>query len=93
MNQFCKDIIEFLESEYNDAYSFKLERYIALPPQFRPFNKERYSLIIDMSLRYRKIIVDDNIRYIYKLYQEAEYLEERKQYKWQKELVDMIEGS
>ena len=97
MEQFCKDIIEFLQSEYNDAYTFKLERYLerycAQPPQFKPFNIERLSLIIDITPVYRKIITDDSLQYIFKLYLEDEFLDDRKQYLWQKELVDMIEGS
>lgn len=93
MERFCKDIIEFLQSEYNDSYSFKLERYCALPPKINPSNKEHLKLIIDVSPMYRKIIVDDNMQYIFKLYLEGGFFRDRDQYLWQKELVDMIEGS
>lgn len=93
MGSFCEKVIDFLQSEYNDGYSFKIERYMALPPEFRPFNKERIELKIDISPRYRITICDDSMRYLFKLYLEGEFLEDRKQYKWQKELLDMIEGS
>ena len=93
MGSFCEKVIDFLQSEYNDGYSFKIERYMALPPEFRPFNKERIELKIDISPRYRITICDDSMRYLFKLYLEGEFLEDRKQYRWQKELVDMIEGS
>lgn len=93
MGSFCEKVIDFLQSEYNDGYSFKIERYMALPPEFRPFNKERIELKIDISPRYRITICDDSVRYLFKLYLEGEFLEDRKQYKWQKELIDMIEGS
>jgi hypothetical protein len=33
------------------------------------------------------------MNFIYMLYDKQGYLEDRKQYKWQKELIDMIEGS
>lgn len=93
MGDFCKSVIDFLQSEYNDGYSFKIERYMALPPEFRPFNKERIELKIDISPMYKITICDDSMRYLFKLYLEGEFLEDRKQYRWQKELVDMIEGS
>ena len=93
MGSFCEKVIDFLQSEYNDGYSFKIERYMALPPEFRPFNKERIELKIDISPRYRITICDDSMRYLFKLYLEGEFLGDRKQYRWQKELVDMIEGS
>ncbi len=93
MEQFCKAVVDFLQSEYNYGYSFSIERYLALPPEFRPFNKERIELKIDISPRYKITICDDSMRYLFKLFLEGEFLEDRKQYRWQKELVDMIEGS
>ena len=93
MGDFCKSVIDFLQSEYNDGYSFKIERYMALPPEFRPFNKERIELKIDISPMYKITICDDSMRYLFKLFLKGEFLEDRKQYRWQKELVDMIEGS
>ena len=93
MGDFCKSVIDFLQSEYNDGYSFRIERYMALPPEFRPFNKERIELKIDISPIYKITICDASMRYLFKLYLEGEFLEDRKQYMWQKELVDMIEGS
>ena len=92
MGNFCKSVIDFLQSEYDDGYSFKIERYMALPPEFRPFNKERIELKIDISPRYKITIGDDSMRYLFMLFLEGEFLEDRKQYKWQKELVVMIEG-
>lgn len=92
MEGFCKSVIDFLQSEYNDGYSFKIERYMALPPEFRPFNKERIELKIDVSPRYRITIGTDSMRYLFELFMAGEFLEDRKQYRWQKELIDMIEG-
>ena len=81
MGNFCKSVIDFLQSEYNDGYSFKIERYMALPPEFRPFNKERIELKIDISPMYKITICDDSMRYLFKLYLEGEFLEDRKQYR------------
>jgi hypothetical protein len=94
MVKFCEDVIKFLQSEYNDGYSFKIERHISLPQEFRPYyNNERVELRIDIGPRYRITIVDESIRYLFKLYLEGEFLEDRKQYLWQKELIAMIEGN
>ncbi len=92
MEGFCKNVIDFLQSEYNDGYSFKIERYMALPPEFRPFNKERVELKIEVSPRYRITIGNDSMHYLFELFMTGEFLEDRKQYRWQKELIDMIEG-
>ena len=81
MGNFCKSVIDFLQSEYNDGYSFKIERYMALHPEFRPFNKERIELKIDISPMYKITICDDSMRYLFKLYLEGEFLEDRKQYR------------
>ena len=56
------------------------------------FSKERIELKIEMSPRYRLTICTDSMHYLFKLFMEGEYLEDRKQYRWQKELIDMIEG-
>lgn len=94
MTKFCEDVINFLQSEYNDGYSFKIERHIALPPEFRPYyNKERIELRIDIGPSYRITIVDTSMQYLFKLYLEGKFLEGRKQYLWQKELIDIIEGN
>ena len=93
VEQFCKDVIDFLQSEYNDAYQFKIHRYIALPPQFKPFNKARVELHINIGKHYVLKIVNDNMQYLFDLYKSKEYIKDRKQYRWQKELIDMIEGS
>lgn len=91
--KFYDAVLDFLRSEYSDAYNFKIERYTALPPALNPFNRERVELKIDISPMYRLTIVNDSMTYLFKLYCDGTFLEDRGQYLWQKELIDMIEGS
>lgn len=94
MEQFCKAVVDFLQSEYNDSYSFTVERRMPLPPSLRGYGtEEKVELVIKVSPYYKLTIVDDSMHYLYRLYLSGEYIEERKQYLWQKELIDMIEGS
>ena len=93
MIEFCNKVMEFLESQYNDSYKFKIERYIALPHKFAPFNKERVQLLVDYGNYYSLKISDDNMNYLYRLYKNGRYFPERGEFEWQKELIDMIEGS
>lgn len=75
-----------------EEYEFETRRYIALPPQFAPFNKTRMELVIGTGL-YEKTIVNENMQEIYKMYKTGYYYPERGEFAWQKELIDMIEGS
>lgn len=90
MIEFCNKVKQFLESQYDDTYQFELERYIALPNKFAPFNKERVTLKIwcdnFLSRTY-------SIEHLYRLYESGYYYPERGEFAWQKELIDMIEGS
>lgn len=87
MEQFCKDIIRFLKSLYSDKYYFEIE----VSPTI--------GLIDDITLRietdnnYVRVINGGATQYIYALYRLGGYSEERNQYTWQKELIDIIEGS
>jgi hypothetical protein len=85
MKQFCKDLLDFLWSEYNDAYEFKLELRETM-------TSEQAELRI-RSDNYTRVIASCYMQYFYRVYLEKEYIQERKQFKWQKELIDLIEGS
>ena len=87
MEQFCKEILEYLRSEYEDSYLFNIELRRARPPI-----GDMAELTITMSQDYRLKLVNDSIQYLFGLYISGEYLGERNQYRWQKELIDMIEG-
>jgi hypothetical protein len=86
MNQFCKDVIKFLQSEYSDAYSFNLIAHQEIS------RVKDIKLEIKICPAYTKIIGGKVMEYIYQLYSVCDYLDDRKQYRWQKELIDMIEG-
>ena len=58
--QFLEDVKSFLYSQYPKEYEFKTKRYIALPPQFSPFNQTRMELIISTK-PYKKTIVNENM--------------------------------
>ena len=90
--QFLEDVEVFLHSQYPEEYEFETKSYIALPPQFAPFNKTRMELVIN-SKPYKKIIVNENMQKIYEMYKTGYYYPERGEFEWQKELIDMIEGS
>ena len=92
MEQFCKDVIDFLQSEYSDAYEYKLERHVALPPSLAQYNLPKVELWIKLGCYYTLKIVNKNMQYLFNLYNSGEYIQERSMWRWQKELIDMIEG-
>lgn len=87
MNQFCKDVIAFLQSEYNDAYEYKLEISRSL------FLEDLVELKIKMGPNYKIIINHHCMQYLFNVYRSGKYIQEQKQWQWQKELIDLIEGS
>lgn len=91
-HSFCEDVVKFLESEYNDSYRFEIKRWVVLPSKLILGNNEKAELIIKMNSHYQLIIVDDNMQYLFGRYRDGEFIKERGQYLWQKELIDMIEG-
>ena len=91
MEQFCKDVITFLESEYGDSYKFSIERHISAPPSILP-GSEHAKLIVTINPGYQLVIVNHSMQRLFDLHTTGVFIEERKQYKWQKELIDMIEG-
>ena len=92
MDQFCKDVLDFLQSVYSDAYEYKIRRWVAAPNYLVP-GGEKVELTIKINTMYRLIVTQENMNYLFNLYKGKEYIEERKWWLWQKELIDMIEGS
>ena len=88
MRQFCKDVLEFLRQEYDDAYDFNIEHNSSLN-----HDNDTVKLVIKASSSYTINLNEYTMLYIYSRYSTGEYIEERSQYRWQKELIDMIEGS
>ena len=87
MKQFCKDVLDFLHSEYDDAYAFDLEVSQDI------YNRSEMTLKINICKGYRIKVAGAYMDYIFSLYRSGEYIQERKRWRWQKELVDIIEGS
>ena len=87
MNQFCLDVLEFLNAEYGDGYEFSLEKTKSL-------NAED-EVILTIKIGRGYFIKADNrsMMFIYGCYRSCEFIKERGQYRWQKELIDIIEGS
>ena len=82
--QFCEDVLKFLKSEYNDSYEFSIE-----------LKQDRFSSTIELRIKtgkFTRIIINSYMEYFYELYRRRTYIEERDQFKWEKELTDLIEG-
>jgi hypothetical protein len=90
-NDFCDDVIKFLESEYNDSYQFEIKRRAALPGNLIA-NHEKAELTVRFNRCCSLILVDENMQYLFGRYRDGEFIKERNCYRWQKELIDMIEG-
>ncbi len=93
MKQFCEDVLKYLESEYGDSYEFEIKRWTALPGGLIPGNNEKAELTIKFNRRYNLTIVNESMQCLFGWYRDGVYIGERNQYRWQKELIDMIEGS
>ena len=92
MRKFCKDVLDFLQSEYNDSYRFEVHIWTAVPAHLMPNNNEKAELVISYTNQYKLILNENSMRYLFGLYCSGEFIEERCRYLWQKELIDMIEG-
>lgn len=85
MDQFCKDVIEFLQSEYNDAYSYNIEI------SYDIYSRKSMELRIKISPSYSIKVNDSYMEYIFALYNSKEFCRTKNLYCWQKELVSIIE--
>ena len=93
MRQFCKEVIDFLLSEYGDGYDFHIESCIIPSSLGSEEPTKKVELWVKFNTHYSVKIVDTSMRYLYKLWINKQFIPERKQYLWQKELIDLIEGS
>lgn len=86
MTKFYNEVIKFLQSQYNDDYSFNLTVNRNLS------HADNVVLNITVGRIYTITIQNTCMNYIFELYSSGEYIKERCQYRWQKELIDIIEG-
>lgn len=87
--KFSTAVLEFLKEKYTTDYSFTIEKEQS--PSDKSYQNERMTLVIEMTPQYKITVVDATLRHLYKLYKSGSYVEERNQYTWQKELVDIID--
>ena len=86
MKQFCEEVLKFLRSEYSDAYKFEIEHRVSILSNVA-------ELTINVGYGYKVKVSKELMSSLFELYCDGEFIEERKQYRWQKELIDIIEGS
>ena len=87
MKIFCKHVLEFLKSEYSDAYNFKIEYTATL------CGEDTAELQIEVGPKYKIKVSSQYMKYLFDLFCTGDYIQEREQWHWQKELIDIIEGS
>lgn len=87
MRQFCKDVIEFLESQYNDGYEYNVEYFRSLE------SPDEIEIRVKIGHGFVVRITSTGMNHIYSLYRMGEFCKEGDQYLWQKELIEAIEGS
>ena len=86
MEQFCKDVIDFLKSQYDDTFCFDIEvSHIG--------GSRNIELRITTDNNYIKRISGKAMHHIYWLYKTGCYYALRQEFAWKKELIDIIEGS
>ena len=88
VGQVAKEILTFLKSQYSrDTFDFKFNVEYNVDDEV-----EIWLNVCDKSGKVIKVITNDFLRYIFSI-TPVEYIEERKMWLWQKELIDEIEGS
>jgi hypothetical protein len=97
MRHFCEEVLKYLRSEYDDSYQFEVKcwltrPWLTSPPRLGVPRNEKAELTIKLSQGYQYVIEDYVMQYLFGCYRAGIYIEERNQYVWQKELIDMIEG-
>ena len=89
MKQFCEEVLKFLRAEYNDSYKFD----IILLVSHNAFGNAEAELTITVNTDYKIKLKNNSMQFLLGSYYAQEFIEERGLYRWQKELVDIIEGS
>ena len=86
--QAAREVLEFLDSQY-DSNTFKFRFDVSYS-----FDREEelWLNVCDKDGKVIKVITSNFLKYIFNI-RPMEYIEERKMWLWQKELIDEIEGS
>jgi hypothetical protein len=88
VGQIAKEVLKFLESQYGrNTFDFKFNASYNIDGDV-----EIWLNVCAKNGKVLKVITNDFLRYIFNI-TPMEYIEERKMWLWQKELIDEIEGS
>lgn len=87
-NNFMCECVKYLHTQYPDSYTFEIEAYTGLE-----YDESFGKMKIFHKGTYIKEIEDSLMQNIFFQWLRPTYIQERQQYDWQKELVDLIEGS
>ena len=88
IKQLAKEVLYFLDSQY-DKNTFKFEFNVSYSFDGE---EEIWLNVCDKDGKVIKVITSNFLKYIFNI-RPMEYIEERKMWLWQKELIDEIEGS
>ncbi len=88
VKQLAKEVLEFLDSQYDrNTFKFRFDVSYSFDG-----DEEIWLNVCDNDGKIIKVITSNFLKYIFNI-TPMEYIEERKMWLWQKELIDEIEGS
>lgn len=87
-SKFSKEVLEFLQTKYRDAYTFKIECNYKSPKHWRP----EYTFSIKISPDYTIKIANDYFYHLYELREARTYNTILNLYSWQSRLIEIVEG-
>ena len=88
VKQLAKEVLEFLNSQYDkNTFTFRFDVSYSFDHE-----EEIWLNVCDKDGKVIKVITSNFLKYIFNI-RPMEYIEERKLWLWQKELIDEIEGS
>ena len=86
--QVAKEVLDFLDSQYDkNTFTFRFDVSYSFDRE-----EEVWLNVCDKDGKVIKVITSNFLKYIFNI-RPMEYIEERKLWLWQKELIDEIEGS
>ena len=87
VKQLAKEVLEFLDSQYDrNTFKFRFDVSYSFDG-----DEEIWLNVYDKDGKVIKVITSNFLKYIFNI-TPMEYIEERKMWLWQKELIDEIEG-
>jgi hypothetical protein len=88
VRQLAMEVLEFLDSQYDrNTFKFRFDVSYSFDG-----DEEIWLNVCDKDGKVIKVITSNFLKYIFSI-TPMEYIEERKMWLWQKELIDEIEGS